>query len=85
MSGVGLLWVSRFSIVLLVRRAILRSVCLKMLMMYEVSLPIYVKLAHRLGILGSFGCAGLRMWGLMGKKLFCKMLWIMFSSCWYSL
>ena len=71
----------------LVQRAILRSVCLKMLVMYEVSLPVYLKLAHFLGILGSFGCAGLRMWGLwglMGKKLFCKMLWMMFSSCWYS-
>ena len=40
MSGVGFLWVSRFPIVFLVRRATLKSVCLKMLVMYEVSLPI---------------------------------------------
>ena len=52
--------------VFLVRRAILRSVCLKTVM-YEVSLPVYVKLTHFVGVLGSFGCAGLRMWGLMGK------------------
>ena len=87
MSGVGFLWVSRFPIVFLVRRELLRSVCLKMLVMYEVSLPIYVKLAHFLEVLGSFGFAGLRMWGLwslMGKELFCKMLWMVFSSCWYS-
>jgi hypothetical protein len=36
--------------------------------MYEVSLPVYVKLTHFVGVLGSFGCAGLRMWGLMGKE-----------------
>ena len=46
MSGVGFLWVSRFPIVFLVQRAILGSVCPKMFVMYEVSLSIYVKLAH---------------------------------------
>ena len=68
--------------VFLVRRAILRSVCLKTVI-YEVSLPVYVKLAHFVGVLGSFGCTGLMMWGVMGKEL-CKMLWMMLSSCWYS-
>ena len=24
------------------------------------------------------------LWGLIGKALLCRMLWIMFSSCWYS-
>jgi hypothetical protein len=32
--------------VLLVRRAIFRSVCLKTLVMYEVSLPVYMKVTH---------------------------------------
>ena len=53
--------------------------------MYEVSLPIYVKLAHFLGVFGPFSFAGLRMWGLCGlmvKELFCKNLWMTFSSCW---
>jgi hypothetical protein len=42
----GFLCVSRFPIVFFVRRAILRSVRLKMFVMYEVSLPIYVNLAY---------------------------------------
>jgi len=42
----GFLCVSRFPIVFFVRRAILRSVRLKMFVMYEVSLPIYVNLAN---------------------------------------
>jgi hypothetical protein len=42
----GFLCVSRFPMVFLVRRSILRSVHLKMLVMHEVSLPIHVKLAH---------------------------------------
>ena len=46
MSWVGFLCVSRFPMVFSVRRAILSSVRLKMLVMYEVSLPTYVKLAH---------------------------------------
>jgi len=70
--------------VFVVRRAVLRSVCLKTLVMYEVSLPVYVKVAHFVGVLGSFDCAGLMiwgLWGLMGKELLCKMLRMMFSSC----
>jgi hypothetical protein len=47
---VGFLCVSRLPMVYLVRRAILRSVRLKMLVMYEVSLTIYVKLDHFLGL-----------------------------------
>ena len=46
----GFLCVSTFPVVFLVQRAILRSVRLKMLVMYEVSLPIYVKLAHFWGV-----------------------------------
>jgi len=46
--------------VFLVRRSILRSVCLKMLVMHEVSLLIYMKLAHFWGVVGFFGWAGLR-------------------------
>jgi hypothetical protein len=55
--------VSRFPIVFLVRRAILSSVRLKMLVMYEVSLLMYVKLAHfgGGGVVGFFGLAGLRV------------------------
>jgi hypothetical protein len=41
--------VSRFPVVFLVRRAI-SSVCLKMLVMYVVSLPMYVKRAHFWGV-----------------------------------
>jgi len=43
-------------------------------MFVMVSLHIYVKPGSFLGVLGCFGCVGLRMWGLMGKELFCKML-----------
>ena len=39
LSGVGFLWESRFPRVFVVRNAILSSVFLKMLVMYEVSLP----------------------------------------------
>jgi hypothetical protein len=70
----GFLCVGRFPIVFFVRRAILRSVRLKMFVMYEVSLLIYVNLAHFGGVFGSVGWAGLRVWGLMGKVLFCRML-----------
>jgi hypothetical protein len=38
--------VSKFPVVFFVRNAILRSVCLKKFVMYEVPLPSYVKLAH---------------------------------------
>jgi hypothetical protein len=43
---VGFLCVSSFPMVFLVRRAILRFVRVKMFVMYEVSLLIYVKLVH---------------------------------------
>ena len=56
----GFFCVSRFPMVFLVRRSILRSVCLKMLVMHEVSLLIYMKLAHFWGVVGFFGWAGLR-------------------------
>jgi hypothetical protein len=39
LSGGGLFCVSRFPVVLFVRKAILRSLCLNMLVMKEVSLP----------------------------------------------
>ena len=42
----GVVFVSRLANVWMVRNEILRSVRLKMFVMYEVSLPIYVKLAH---------------------------------------
>jgi len=46
MSEGGFWWVSRFSIVFLVRSAILRSVCLKMLMMYEVYMNFILLTSH---------------------------------------
>ena len=58
------LCVGRFPVVFFVRRAILRSVRLKMFVMYEVSLSIYLNLAHLLGGFGSISRAGLRVWGL---------------------
>ena len=66
---------------------ILRSVCLKMFVMYEVSLPIYMKQAHCCQVwvvicLSGLGFGGL--YGFIGKELLCRMLCIMFNSCWYS-
>ena len=63
---------------------ILRSVLLKMFVMYEVSFPIYVKLAHFCVVwvvmcLSGLGVGGLFSFG--GKELLCRMLCIMFSSC----
>jgi hypothetical protein len=56
-----------------------------MFVMYDVSLPTYVKLAHFLGVFGSISSAGLGvflgLWGLMGRELFCTMLCMMISSC----
>jgi hypothetical protein len=57
---------------------------LKMFVMYEVSFPTYVQLAHFWGVLGSIGWVGLGVWGFMGKELLCRMLCMMFSLCWYS-
>ena len=65
---------------------ILRSVRLKMFVVYEVSLPIYVKLSHFCVVWVVICLSGLgvgSLCGLIGKKL-CRMLCIMFSSCWYS-
>ena len=71
-----------------VRNAILSSVRLKMFVIYEVSLPMYVKLAHFCVGRGVTCFLVLRVGGLcgcIGKELLCNMLWMMFSSCRYSL
>jgi hypothetical protein len=76
-SMVGFWGVSNLPMVLLVRRAILSSVCLKISVMYDVSFPMYVKEAHFGGVVGSSGWVGLVvwvLWGLMGKELFHRML-----------
>ena len=72
----------------LVRNAILRSVFLKMFVTYEVSLLVYENLAHFCVVCGVSCLLGLGVVGLcgfIGKELLCRMLCIMFSSCWYSL
>jgi len=82
------LCVSRFANVCVVRNAILRSVLLKMFVMYEVSLPVFVKLAHLCVVCvvaRLFGLGVVGLCGLIGKVLLCRMLCITFSSCWYSL
>ena len=66
---------------------ILRSVRLEMFVMYEVSLPIYMKRAHFCQVWVFICLSGLGVWGLygfIGKELLCRMLCIMFCSCWYS-
>jgi len=52
-----------------------------MFVMHEVSLPMYVKLAHICVVQGVVlpGC-GSGLCGLIEKEL-CRILWIMFSSC----
>jgi hypothetical protein len=70
--------------VFLVRRSILMSVFLKMFVIYEVFLTMYVNSAHFWGASLFLGWAGLGVWAKTGKPLFCKMLWIEFSSSWYS-
>jgi hypothetical protein len=64
-----LFWIeSRFPVVFLVRRAILNSVCLKVLVMYVVSLPMYLCqpspfLCGRVVLrLGWFGAMGYSVW-----------------------
>jgi hypothetical protein len=45
--------------------------------MYDVSFPLDVKVAHFVGVMGSFGGVGFVvwvLWGLMGKELFRNML-----------
>ena len=61
-------------------------VCLNSFVMYVVSLPVYVNMAQDcvVGFLcGCGGICGVVFWGRIGKVL-CRMLWMMFSSCWYS-
>ena len=36
------------------------------------------------GCFGLVGCWMGGLWGLIGKALLYRKLWIMFSSCWYS-
>ena len=77
---------------LFVQYAIFMSVCLNSFVMYVVSLPEYVNVARVcfvrgfVGLLGSWvGKGGCIWWGGgIGKELLCRMLWIMFSSFWYS-
>jgi len=80
--------VSRLAMVCLVRKVILRSVLLKMFVLYVVSLPMYVKLAHFWMVWLVVGLSGLGVVDLCGfivKDLLWRMLCIMISSCWYSL
>ena len=64
------------------------SECLNMLVIYVVSLPIYVNVAHLCLSVGEFCfrfCLGLEGFcGWIGKELLYRILWIMFSSWWYS-
>jgi len=74
--------------VFVVQNATLSSVRLKMFVIYEVSLPVCVKLAHFYVGWGVTCFLMLRVGGFcgrIGKELLCKMLWMMFSSCRYSL
>ena len=78
------LCVSRLANVCVVRNVILRSVLLKKFVMYEVSLPIYVKLAHFCVVWVVICLPGLgvgSLCGFIGEELLCRMLCIMFSSC----
>jgi hypothetical protein len=87
LSWVWRLWVSRLLKVLVVRNAILSSVRRKMLVIYEVSLPRYVKVAHFCFERGSTCFLGLWVGVLcvfIGKEVLCRMLWMMYSSCRYS-
>jgi hypothetical protein len=63
--------------VLFVQYAILRPVCRNMLVMYVVSLPMYVNVAHLCLGVGegcSFGVRQEGFCGLIGKKLLYRML-----------
>jgi len=78
------LCVSRLANVYVVWNVILRSIRLKMFVIYKVSLPIYVKLAHFFAVWVVICLSGLGVGGLcsfIGKELLCRMLCIMFSSC----
>jgi hypothetical protein len=87
LSGVWSLWESKLPRVCVVRKAVLSSDLLKMLIMYVVSLPTYVKLAHLCVVWGVACFLWLWVVGLCGsvvKELLYRMLWITFSSCWYT-
>jgi len=71
-----------------VRKVNLRSVLLNMFVMYVVSVPMYVKLAHFWLVWVVVGLSVLRvgsLCGFIGKELLWRMLCVMFSSYWYSL
>jgi hypothetical protein len=83
LSGGGILCLSKFSRVLLVRNAIFRFVCLNSLVIYSVYLPTYVKVTHLylevcVALLECCFC------GVMGNELLCRMFWMILSSFWYS-
>jgi hypothetical protein len=63
------LWASRLANVCVVRNVILRSVLLKMFVMFVVSLPMYVKLANFCGV-GSYKFTWFGgLCGFIGKEL----------------
>ena len=67
----GVVFVSRLANVWMVRNEILRSVRLKMFVMYEVSLPIYVKLAHFCVVWVVICSSGLRVWAVLLERSSC--------------
>jgi len=72
LSGVRSLWVTRLASVFVVRKVILRSVLLKMFVMYVVSLLMYVKLAYFCVVWVFLGLSGLGfggLYGFIGKEL----------------
>ena len=77
------LCVTRWASVNVVQNVILRSIRLKMFVMYEVSFPIYVKQAHFCVECVITCLSGLEVGGLcgfIGTELLCGMLCIVFSS-----
>jgi hypothetical protein len=82
--GFGVRWRRNL---LFVQYAIFIFVCLNSFVMKVVSLPVYVNVAHDCAVGFFSGCGGIcgvTFWGRIGKVLFCKMLCMTFSSCWYS-
>ena len=70
LSSARSLWVSRLANVFVVRKMNLRSVLLKMFVMYVVLLQIYVKLAHFCVVWVFVGLSGLGvLCGFIGKEL----------------
>ena len=77
--------------VLFVRNAIFMLVRLNKLVMYVVSFPVYVNVIHLCVCVCVFSCCwfcGCRGWcglcGFIGNPLLYRMLWMVFSSCSYS-